>query len=108
MESGIVIVSTVVDDKEAADRIARELVERRLAACVQVSAEPVTSTYWWEGKVETAREWSLTCKTTASGAAACMAAIADTHPYDTPEVLAVPVVGGFGPYLEWVAAETRG
>ena len=43
MESGIVIVSTVVDDKEAADRIARELVERRLAACVQVSAEPVTS-----------------------------------------------------------------
>lgn len=106
-DSGIVLVSTVIDDRAQAERIARELVDARRAACVQVSAEPVTSVYRWEGAVETAQEWALTAKTTGAAADACVAAIVELHTYDTPEVLVTPVLGGHPAYLEWVATETR-
>jgi periplasmic divalent cation tolerance protein len=112
-DSGIVLVSTVIDDRAKAERIARELVEARRAACVQVAAEPVTSVYRWpneetgELELQSEREWSVTAKTTAAGADACVAAIVELHPYDTPEVLITPVLGGHPAYLEWVAAEIR-
>ena len=67
---------------------------------------PVTSTYWWEGRVETAQEWTIAAKTTKAGADALVAAIAVAHSYDVPEILVTDVLTGHRPYLEWVAAET--
>lgn len=106
MTDSIVLVSTVIDSLDAAEEIARQLVESRRAACVQVSAEPVTSVYRWHSAIETAREWTVTAKTTAAGADACVVAVVELHTYDTPEVLVTPVLGGHPAYLEWVAAET--
>lgn len=107
MESGIVLVSTTINSREAAEEIARQLVESRRAACTQVSAEPVLSVYRWHSAIETAREWAVTAKTTSAAADACVAAIVELHSYDTPEVLVTPVLGGHPAYLEWVAAETH-
>ncbi len=106
------LVTTVIDDREVADRIARELVDARLAACVQLSPAPVTSVYRWPNEetgapeIQTGQEWTVTAKTTASRAPEAVDAIRATHTYDVPEILVTPVVGGYGPYLEWVAAES--
>ena len=77
------------------------LVERRLAACVQVVG-PVESRYRWEGRVETATEWLCVAKTTAERYDELEAAIGELHSYDVPEILAVPVVRGSAAYLRWL------
>lgn len=100
--SSTVIVTTVIDDRDAAERIARGLVDARLAACAQVSAGPVTSVYRWRGEVESAQEYAVAAKTSAARADEVVAAIVAAHSYDTPEVLVTPVLGGHGPYLAWV------
>jgi periplasmic divalent cation tolerance protein len=111
-ESAIVLVTTVIDDREVADRIARELVGARLAACVQLSPAPVTSVYRWpneetgEPEIQSEQEWTVTAKTTASRALEAVDAIRSTHTYDVPEILVTPVIGGYGPYLDWVNSET--
>ena len=101
----IVLVTTVTDDREAAERIARTLVEGRAAACVQVGG-PVTSVYRWQGAVDSAQEWSVAAKTTAANAAMVVAEIKRLHSYEVPEILVTPVLGGHGPYLEWVAEQS--
>lgn len=103
MNDGYVVAMTTVDGEEAADRIARAVVESRLAACVQ--AVPIRSTYRWEGRVERADEVLLLCKTTAAAVPALEAAIAARHPYRLPEFVVVPVTAGGAAYLEWVAAD---
>lgn len=105
-ESGIVLVTTVIDDREAADRIARELVDARAAACVQISGSPVTSVYRWQGAVESAQEWSVAAKTTAANAELVVEQIRRLHSYEVPEILVTPVLGGHVPYLEWVAEQS--
>jgi periplasmic divalent cation tolerance protein len=110
-ESPIVLVTTVIDDREVAERIARELVGARLAACVQLSPAPVTSVYRWpdeqtgEPEIQSEQEWTVTAKTTASRALEAVDAIRTTHTYDVPEILVTPVIGGYGPYLEWISRE---
>jgi periplasmic divalent cation tolerance protein len=94
-------VTTSVDSREAAERIARELVERRLAACVQLDG-PFESIYRWKGAVEEAREWRCTIKTRADRYDALEAALRALHPYETPEILAHPVSGGGADYLAWI------
>ncbi|HYN29100.1 MAG TPA: divalent-cation tolerance protein CutA [Dermatophilaceae bacterium] len=89
-------------DRDTADRLARLLVEARLAACVQV-LPGLTSTYRWEGAVETADEVLLLAKTSAAAAPALMALAEREHPYDVPEVLAVPVVAASDRYAVWLA-----
>jgi periplasmic divalent cation tolerance protein len=96
-------VSTTMPDEEQAGRLARVLVERRLAACVQVLG-PVTSTYRWQGAVESAREWLCLLKTTRARYRELEAALVELHPYDTPEVVAVPLAAGSRRYLDWLAA----
>jgi periplasmic divalent cation tolerance protein len=96
-------VFTTLPDEEQAGRLARELVERRLAACVQVVG-PVASTYRWQGSVESAREWLCLLKTTRDRYLELEAALIELHPYDTPEFVAVPVVEGSRRYLDWLAA----
>jgi periplasmic divalent cation tolerance protein len=98
-------VTTTVEAREDADRLARSLVEERLAACVQVVG-PITSTYWWQGAVEVAQEWICLIKTTDERFEALAARIKQIHSYDVPEITAVPLVKGSPEYLGWIDAET--
>ncbi|MEM8865429.1 MAG: divalent-cation tolerance protein CutA [Planctomycetota bacterium] len=97
-------VSTTTGNREVATRIATELVDRKLAACVQISG-PIESAYRWQGKVERAEEWLCTAKTTEGHFAAIEQLVADLHPYDVPELIATPIVGGSEAYLAWLAGE---
>ena len=98
-------VVTTTARREEAERIARELVETHLAACVQIVG-PITSTYRWQGKIETGEEWQCWAKTRGDLFARVEEAIRRIHPYEVPEILAVPVVAGSASYLAWLDAET--
>jgi periplasmic divalent cation tolerance protein len=99
-------VLATAPSEQVAGRISAELVERRLAACVQVLG-PISSRYRWQGKLEEAREWICLAKTTAARYPELEAAIAELHPYDEPEIVATPITAGSAGYLEWLAAEVR-
>lgn len=105
--TGAIQVFTTVDSEEAANQIARSVVERRIAACAQVLG-PITSTYWWEGAIESSQEWLCMIKSTESRFAALEAAIREHHPYDVPEILAMPISDGSSAYLDWLRSETVG
>jgi periplasmic divalent cation tolerance protein len=105
MVSQFLQVMTTTDKKEDAGAIARSLVEKRLAGCVQVLG-PITSTYRWEGEIETAEEWLCIAKTRAELYDQVEVAIRGLHPYDVPEILAVPVSQGNPAYLQWLEDET--
>lgn len=100
------VVLTTVGDRATADRLASALVEARLAACVQ-RLPGVTSTYRWEGKVESAEECLLLVKTAADRSDAVVSWLRARHPYELPEILVVEAGGGLSEYLEWVHRETR-
>jgi len=99
-------VLTTTETKVDAQAIANALIERRLAGCVQIIG-PITSTYRWEGKIETAEEWLCVIKSRADLYEALEEAIRDVHPYDVPEILAVPVTAGSKDYLDWLDSELR-
>ncbi len=99
------IVITNAPDRDVALKIARALIERKLAACVNILAE-CTSVYRWHGRLETATEVPLLIKTRAAIYAELEAAIKSLHPYELPEIIAVPIKGGLPEYLEWVSAQT--
>ncbi len=99
----IVVLCTCGSSKEAR-RIGRALVEKRLAACVNVVTAPVESVYRWEGKVEIAKEFLLLIKTTRARFAALERAIRLIHSYDVPEIVALPIAAGSRGYLKWLAA----
>ena len=105
MADAALLVLTQFPDRDAADRLARALVESRLAACVSVGS-PVDSLYHWRGTIETAREFPVVAKTVAARYPEVEAAIRAHHPYELPEIVAVPLADGFAPYLEWIGAET--
>jgi periplasmic divalent cation tolerance protein len=94
-------VLTTIDSEEAAERLGEALVERRLAACVQVIG-PISSRYRWQGKVERSTEWMCVAKTEAARYAELEAAIRELHSYDEPEVVATPIVAGSRGYLDWI------
>lgn len=94
-------VETTTANKADADRIARTLVERHLAACVQVSG-PISSCYRWQGTIENASEWLCTIKTTDSSYKLVEALIRELHTYDEPEIIAVPIIAGSPGYLQWL------
>jgi periplasmic divalent cation tolerance protein len=102
------IVTTTIDNEEAAQAIARSSVERRLAACAQVSG-PILSVYRWQGAVETAREWVITFKTTQAKGSDLATHIRSEHPYETPEIVAVEITAsGSNPdYLRWIEDSVR-
>jgi len=102
----IVVVLATFPDLVVGRKIARQLVERRLAACVNLNPG-VTSIYRWDGKIEEETEVQGLIKTTRVGFEKLKAAIVDLHPYNTPEVLLVSVDGGAEGYLNWVDAEVR-
>ena len=100
------LVLTTVPDAEHAEAIARRLIEERCAACVSIGA-PVRSLYHWRGKTETTDELLLTIKTTAGSYETVERLIRELHPYELPEIIAVPISGGYAPYLDWIAAATE-
>ena len=106
MPAAAILVLTSLPDIDTARRIARELVEARLAACVQIGA-PVESLYHWRGRVETASEIPLAIKTRAGAYAALERAIRERHPYELPEIVAVPLTDALPDYLAWIDTETR-
>ncbi|WP_427311669.1 divalent-cation tolerance protein CutA [Cupriavidus sp. H39] len=103
----VLVVVTNAPDADTAARLSRAVLEARAAACVNRLA-PVESEYWWQGRLEQAQEWPLLIKTTRARYAALEAVIRQHHPYDVPELVALPVSAGYGPYLEWVRSETAG
>jgi periplasmic divalent cation tolerance protein len=99
-------ISTTTETKEQAQKIALYLVEQRLAACVQISG-PIESTYRWKDKVETAKEYLCLIKTRTTLFEKVEVAIKKLHPYETPEIIAVPIIKGSREYLNWLDDETE-
>jgi len=99
------LVITTLPDADTARALAAQLVEQRLAACVNILA-PCQSVYRWEGKIEDAEEVPLLIKTSAARYAALEEAIRAYHPYELPEIVAVRIDRGLPGYLAWVAEET--
>lgn len=97
-------ISTTTETKEQAQKIAKYLVEQKLAACVQISG-PIESIYRWKGKVETANEYLCLIKTRESLCGMVEAAIKQLHPYETPEIIAVPIIKGSREYWKWLDEE---
>ncbi len=102
----VLLVFTQLPDREAAETLACTLIEEKVAACVNILGA-CTSVYRWQGKVEKAAEVPLLVKTTGSRYAALETTIRRLHPYELPEIIAVPLALGFPGYLQWVADETR-
>jgi periplasmic divalent cation tolerance protein len=103
MQSPVVQVTTTAPSEDVASQIASALLERRLAACVQVLG-PIESRYWWDGVIESSTEWLCIAKTTFAAADRAVDAIGAVHPYDIPEITVVAVTGSDA-YLGWVVAE---
>ena len=97
-------IFTTAEKKKDAEKLAKEVVEKRLAACVQVLG-PIESTYWWEGEVEKAEEWLCIMKSRNDLYGELEKVIKGIHPYDVPEILAMPIVSGNPVYLQWVDKE---
>lgn len=106
MKDKIVVLVTCGSGKQAR-KIARALVERRLAACVNILPGTVASVYRWKGKVESAKEILLIIKTARGRFAALQRAVRELHRYDVPEIIALPIVAGSSNYLAWLADSVR-
>ncbi|MCL2590326.1 MAG: divalent-cation tolerance protein CutA [Betaproteobacteria bacterium] len=99
----VLLVLTTLPDQASADTLAAKLVEENLAACINILA-PCGSIYRWHGIIETATEIPLLIKTTHACYPALEAAVQSLHPYEVPELIALPVTRGLTAYLDWVAA----
>jgi periplasmic divalent cation tolerance protein len=104
--TGCCQVTTTLPDPSAADRLAHTLVGERLAACAQVSG-PITSTYRWQGSIERANECYCHLKTTLDRLPALRERIRELHPYEVPEIIAVPITAGDPSYLKWIEESVR-
>lgn len=104
MDQQATVIMTTVASAGDAERLATRLLEGDLAACVQEI--PITSRYRWQGAVQHDAEILLLVKTAPAAAQAAMSVIEAHHPYDVPEILAVPATAGLPAYLEWLAGET--
>ncbi len=106
MQPQYLLVSTSCPDEIQATRIAKALVEAKIAACVQISA-PIRSIYTWEGKICEEQEISLQIKCLQSRYAELEQLVTKLHPYQVPEIIAVPVTQGLPAYLDWIKDNTQ-
>ncbi len=106
MPSDLLQVVTTTADKADAVRLAEAILNKRLAACVQIIG-PIESRYWWNGHLETANEFSVLMKTHAKLYAKLEKLLLDEHPYDEPEVIATPAERVSPGYLQWLKDELR-
>lgn len=107
MSAHYIQVQATAGSEEEAERLSEALLERRLAACVQVIG-PISSRYRWQGRVEHEREWQCLVKTEAARYREVEAAIRELHSYEEPEIIATPVLEGSAGYLEWISDSLRG
>jgi periplasmic divalent cation tolerance protein len=105
MDTEILVVMTTLPDQASAEQTARLLVEIGAAACVSLFA-PCTSIYRWQGEVETSSEIPLMIKTTREAYPILEQRLKECHPYELPEILAIPIAAGLPGYLQWVIRET--
>lgn len=105
MPRAAMLVLTQLPDRASAQALARALVEARLAACVSIGGA-AESLYHWHGEIETAQEIPVWIKTCADAYDQVEAAIRARHPYELPEIVAVPITHGLPAYLDWIAAES--
>lgn len=105
-DGNLVVILSTAPDREVAVRVARALVEQRLAACVNLVAG-IESIYRWQGKLESSPEWMLVIKTTVLKQQAALEALSKIHPYEVPEGLVLPVSGGLESYLAWIGDSVR-
>lgn len=96
---------TTFESSDNAKKLAKELLEAKLGACCSI--EKVESLYRWKGKVETAEEYQLTVKTKESLVKNLETFILENHPYETPQIITVPILGGSKDYLDWLDEETK-
>ena len=101
MKNKYIQVVTTISGKRWAEKIAKSLINKRLAACVQI-AGPIKSIYRWKGKIETAKEWVCVIKTRKNLYEKVEAAIKKIHPYEVPEIIAVPIAAANKDYLKWI------
>jgi len=101
MKDKYIQVVTTISGKSGADKIAKSLIDKRLAACVQI-AGPIKSVYRWKGKIETAKEWVCVIKTRKNLYEKVEEAIKKIHPYEVPEIIAVPIAAANKDYLKWI------
>ena len=101
--SDVRLIVSTIDDAEQAKRLARRLVENRLAACVNIIPK-VISVYKWQGAIEESSEFLLFIKTRRGLVADLMDNLVKWHPYEVPEAIVLDIETGHPPYLEWVAA----
>jgi periplasmic divalent cation tolerance protein len=105
MEEYIQVI-TAIGKREDAEEIANAMVEKRLAACVQIVG-PIVSTYWWKGTIERAEEWLCIIKSKKELYDVLEKSIKEIHSYETPEIFALSIVAGSGDYLKWLSREVK-
>jgi len=99
-------VFTTTEKKEDAEKIAKILLEKRLAGCVQIIG-PVSSLYWWRGRMEKSEEWLCLIKSREDLYDELEKTIKENHPYEIPEIIAIPIRYGSRSYLEWLDVELK-
>jgi periplasmic divalent cation tolerance protein len=97
---------TTTEKKNDAKKIAKLLLEKRLASCVQIFG-PTLSTYWWKGKIEKAKEWLCIIKSKKELYKDIEKAIKEVHPYEIPEIIAIPIITGSKDYFKWLNKELK-
>lgn len=107
MKGEFIQAITTTERREDAERIAEMLIERRLAGCIQIVG-PITSIYRWKGETVKGEEWLLLIKTRSALYERLEKAIKESHPYETPEIIALPIAFGDRGYLEWLRGEVEG
>ena len=105
-ETGKIVIFVTASTEEEAHKVAELLLGRRKAACVNIVPE-VDSSFWWRGKLDSARESLLIIKTRASLLPEIIDLVKAVHSYSVPEIIALPIIGGNEDYLNWIDAETE-
>ncbi len=99
-------VFITLPDKKGAERLSQKLLEKRLAACIQVIG-PITSHYWWQEKITHSKEWLCIAKTTRHCYHELEKTVQEFHSYEVPEIIALPITAGYQPYFKWLQQELK-
>ena len=105
-ETGKIVIFVTASTEEEAHKVAELLLGRRKAACVNIVPE-VDSSFWWQGKLDSARESLLIIKTRASLLPEIIEMVKSVHSYEVPEIIALPIIGGNEDYLKWIDDEVK-
>jgi len=106
-KTSLLVLVTTCGTQEDANRLARMLVEKRIAACAQVSG-PITSFYWWENRIEEDQEWQVKFKIPAANYELAKDTLRKNHPYELPQIVAFDIKKALPEFVQWVAENTEG